>query len=152
MDILSTKVELTKIEEILKEYYEVLGEVEGLEKLEELKNSSSYYNFLNLENRLKNVVLTGEEILQIDIRRDPSDKEISESNLYEKLSNDYNELNEAYEGLKEDNKNLLEEKIELELKYQNQGNRTLAEKLNQIKTIIKGKEGNLIDEIRRVVE
>lgn len=116
MDILPTEIELTKIEEILKKYYEASEEIKGLEKLEELKNSSSYSNFLNLKNQLKNIVLTGEEILQIDIRREPTEKEISESNLYQNLSDDYTELNEAYEGLKEDNKSLLTENRKLESK------------------------------------
>jgi vacuolar-type H+-ATPase subunit I/STV1 len=138
-----------KVAKLISEYYE-LHKILQNPKIEEDTNFQKYYNEeLYLASTLGDIVLTASEFVEKGIVKQilseikPKERTSSKKkeNIYKQsistLGRKYKELGRKYEKLKKEYK-----KLEDECQYDDE----------EIKAIINGKQGSIIDEIRAVLE
>ncbi|MAG78883.1 hypothetical protein CMI40_00725 [Candidatus Pacearchaeota archaeon] len=145
------------------EYYDLKEKFDDYPKekiKKEIQNpSKEYIRFTRINHYLRHLVLTGEEVMDIELG-EITDEDIKESELYGKLEEKYDKLDDKYKEIgillndeqekveesKKEIKNIdnLHEKIK---KLKNGEN----SKLGKIEQIILGKQGPFIDEIRSVL-
>lgn len=131
----------------------------------ELKNNTKYTALLNLETKIKGFILTGEEILNLDLYPIINYIEIKE---YQKIKDELEKLEKSYYESQEawSNLNLEKEKTSKELERSKRKEEQLNEEvkalkitssyyeshleiINQIKNLTKGKSGSFINELKK---
>jgi len=153
------------------QFTELTKKVKGLD-IEELKTSKDYENLLNLESDLKNIVLTGDELLEglHKLADDYLDIMNQLDNLKENAK-EIKTLRENYEELKElmfeyeerekeiiklrriEHKNIVRDYKEIK-KRLNEKDKELKKyqnKLSSISFLLAGKKGTLIDDITKII-
>ena len=129
--------ELKEIREDFEKYYELSRELEGA-SIEELNGSEKYRQLLTLESNLRNLVLTGEDLLEMGPTYPPLTKEdLAEEKEYQKLDGKYKDLLEELEISKEDQGTL---------------RKMGSVKLAKIEQILQGRRGSFIDQIRDILK
>ena len=129
--------DLEEIREEFEKYYELSRELEGA-SIEKLNGSEKYRQLLTLESNLRNLVLTGEDLLEMGPTYPPLTKEdLAEEEEYQKLDGKYKDLLEELEISKEDQGTL---------------RKMGSVKLAKIEQILQGRRGSFIDQIRDILK
>ena len=118
-----------------------------IKKYEEIKNLGSSDEKLYCQATLRDIVLTGAEIVEKGILEKILLAMKIEANEW--LQKKHDELGEEYIELKEKHEKLEEEKKELSDSLDS--NSIYEEQIKEMKRFIKRKSGNIIDEIRDVL-
>lgn len=133
---------LSDNQSIFTKYFELRERIKGLSK-KEREDSLDYSNFLDLSSTIRNLVLTGDEL--IDILERPND-------YFQELKTTKKKLDIYKRTLKELKPRTRDYQKELEyhIFWANRAN-DLEEKLSIAKKMFQGKEGDFVEELRRVL-
>ncbi len=121
-------MDLIRIKNLFNGYYQLIKSPAG---------SDGDRARLAIEADIRNLVLTGDDILQLELIK-LTDKDIQNNPLYEKLVQDYGRL---------------EELLSRQRKKRFEDNRNdYVVKLGEIESLVGGKQGSFVDRIRNILE
>lgn len=125
----------------------------------------------NVEDKIRQLVLNGEEALEIYESRTLTDSEVLEYQAYTNLKEQYEELlagirtlagtekkfedeGKEYEYVKDSLHEMIprHQQSERDLTEKIGSNKTLVKKLAEIKALLEGKEGTFVDQLRRTLQ
>lgn len=132
------RVDNKKISKLITEYYSLL---QITEDKKEPDFKEKYNQRLSLASTLRDIVLTGSELVETGILEQILEKDVRLARAYKKS---LNALKKEYKKLKKDHEELEEKYEESPMDYERL--------IEGIRLIISGKTGSIIDEINSVLD